>query len=79
MPPVPTKSRRRVKMTLEETILQEDMQMMSRMQKAMDIIKGSQGKNTSEVHQDKLHLLGTEVYFFHYCYSCTNFGHMAKD
>ena len=38
--------------------------MVSRMQEAMVIIKGSQGKMTSEVHQGKLHLLGTKVYFF---------------
>ena len=29
----------------------------------MNIIKESQGKNNSEVHQGKLHLLGTKVYF----------------
>ena len=49
--PVPTKAR--VKMTLEETILQGDLQMMLRIQK--EIIKEFQGKK--EV------LIGTEVYF----------------
>jgi len=34
------------------------------MQEAMVIIKGSQGKKTSEVHQGNLILLGTKVYFF---------------
>ena len=37
--------------------------MMSRIQKAMNIIKESQGKKTLEVHQGKLHLPGTKVYF----------------
>ena len=37
--------------------------MVSRIQKAMNIIKESQGKKTSEVHQGKLHLQGTKVYF----------------
>ena len=36
---------------------------VSRMQEEMDIIKGSQGRITSEVHQDSLHLLGTKIYF----------------
>ena len=36
--------------------------MMSRTQEAM-IIKGSQGRNTSEVHQANLLLPGTKVYF----------------
>ena len=46
-------------MTLEETLLQGDLQMMSRIQKEMNIIKEFQGKKTSEV----LHLPGTKVYF----------------
>ena len=37
--------------------------MMSRMQEAMVIIKGSQGRKASEVHQGNLHLPGTKVYF----------------
>lgn len=41
MPLVPTKARRRVNMTLEETLLQEDMPMVSRMQEAINLIKGS--------------------------------------
>ena len=57
------KVRRRVKITLEETLLREDLQMVSMMQEVIDIIKESQGKNTSEVHQGNLHLPGTKVYF----------------
>lgn len=60
---VPAKSRRRVKTTIEEISLQEDLQMMSRIQKAMNIIKESQGKKASEVHQGNLLLPGTKVYF----------------
>ena len=56
------KARRRVKTTMEETFLQEEMQMVSRMQEEMVITKGSQGKKTSEVHQGNLLLPGTEVY-----------------
>ena len=37
--------------------------MVSRIQKTMNIIKESQGKNTLEVHQGKLNLRGTKVYF----------------
>lgn len=37
--------------------------MVSMMQEVMDIIKGSQGKKTSEIHQGNLHLLGTKVSF----------------
>ena len=37
--------------------------MVSRIQKAMNIIKESQGKKTLEVHQGKLDLRGTKVYF----------------
>ena len=37
--------------------------MVSRIQKAMNSIKESQGKKTSEVHQGKLLLRGTKVYF----------------
>jgi len=33
------------------------------MQEAMVIIKGSQGKKTSEIHQGNSHLPGTKVYF----------------
>ena len=58
---LPTKIR--VKLTLEKILLQEEMQMVSRMQEAMVIIKGSQGKKTLEVHQEYLLLLGTKVYF----------------
>lgn len=50
-------------MTFEETLLQEDMQMVSRMQEAIILIKGSQGIMTLEVHQGNLHPLGTKVYF----------------
>ena len=63
MLPVPIKARRRVKETMEEILLQEDLQMMSRIQKAMNIIKESQGRKASEVHQGNLHLPGTKVYF----------------
>jgi len=58
---VPAKAR--VKLTLEEVLLQEEMQMVSRMKEAMVIIKGSQGKITLEVHQGNLLLPGTKVYF----------------
>ena len=58
---VPAKAR--VKMTLEETLLQGDLQMMSRIQKEMNIIKEFQGKKTSEVLQGTLHLPGTKIYF----------------
>ena len=37
--------------------------MVSRIQKAMNIIKESQGKKTSRVLQGTLHLPGTKVYF----------------
>ena len=37
--------------------------MISRIQEAMIIIKGSQGKKTSEVHQGNLYLPDTKVYF----------------
>ena len=60
---VPAKAKRRFKTTMEEILLQGDLQMMSRIQKTMNIIKESQGKKTSEVHQGKLHLPGTKVYF----------------
>jgi len=40
-PPVPIEARKRVKMTLEETLLQEDVHMVSRMQEAINMIKGS--------------------------------------
>jgi len=63
MLPVPVKARRSVKATMEEILLQGDLQMLSRIQKAMNIIKESQGKNTSELHQGNLHLPGTKVYF----------------
>ena len=53
----------RVKLTLEEILLQEEMQMVSRMKEAMFVIKGSQGKKTSELHQGNLLLPGTKVYF----------------
>ena len=56
-------SKARVKLTLEEIILQEEMQMVSRMQEEMVIIKGSQGKKTSELHRGKLLLSSTKVYF----------------
>lgn len=52
---------------------------MSKRQEAMVIIKGSQGRKALEVHQGNLHLPGTKVHFFGYCYSCSNFGHMAND
>ena len=57
--PVPAKEI--VKMTLEETLLQGDLQMMSRIKK--EIIKEFQGKKTSEVLQGTLHLPSTKVYF----------------
>ena len=63
MLPAPLKARRRVKTTMEETLLQEEMQMVSRMQEEMVISKGSQGKKTSKVHQGNLLLPGTKVYF----------------
>ena len=50
-------------MTLTETLLQEDMQMVSRIQEAINLIKGSQEKMTLEVHQGNLHPPGTKVYF----------------
>ena len=50
-------------MTLEETLLQEDMQMVSRMQEAINLIKGSQDRMVLEVHQINLHRLGTKLYF----------------
>jgi len=37
--------------------------MMSRIQKVMNIIKESQGRKASEVHQGNLHLPGTKFYF----------------
>ena len=63
MLPVPTKARRRIKTTTEEIILQGDLHMVSRIQKAMNIIKESQGKKTSKVLQGTLPLPGTKVYF----------------
>ena len=60
MLPVPTKASWRVKTTMEETFLQEEMQMVSRMQEEVVIIKGSQGKKTLEVHQGKLLLPGNK-------------------
>ena len=63
MLPVPTKERIRVKATMNEILFQEEMQMMSRTQEAMVIIKGYEGRKTSEVHQGNLHLPGTNVYF----------------
>jgi len=42
--PVPAKARRRVKKTMEEILLLGDSQMVSRIQKATNIIKESQGK-----------------------------------
>jgi len=63
MLPVPAKARRRVKTTMEEILLQVYLQMVSRIQKVMNIIKESQGRKTLEVHQGNLHLLRTKVYF----------------
>ena len=63
MLPFLAKARRTIKTIMEETFLQEEMQMVSRMQEEMVIIKGSQGKKTSEVHQGNLLLPGTKVYF----------------
>ena len=37
--------------------------MMSKRQEAMVIIKGSQCRKASKVHQGNLHLLGTKVHF----------------
>jgi len=37
--------------------------MMTKMREAMVIIKGSQGRKASEVHQGNLHLPGTKVHF----------------
>ena len=37
--------------------------MMSKMREAMVIIKGSQGRKASEVHQGNLHLPSTKVHF----------------
>ena len=62
MLPVTTKARRRVRTTMEEILLQGDLQMMSRTQKAMNIIKESQGSKTSEVNQGNLNLPSTKVY-----------------
>lgn len=50
-------------MTLEETLLQEDMQMVSKIKEAMDSIKGSQGRMTLDVHQGNLHPPCTKLYF----------------
>ena len=36
---------------------------MSKRQEAMAIVKGSQGRKASEVHQGNLHFPGTKVYF----------------
>ena len=44
---LPVLAKARVKMTLEETLLQGYLQMMSRIQKEMNIIKEFQGKKTS--------------------------------
>ena len=51
-------------MTLEDTLPQEDMLMVSRMIEAINLIKGSQDTMTLEVHQGNLHPRGTKVYFF---------------
>ena len=61
--PAPAKAMRRVKTTMEEILLQGDLQMMSRIQKEMNIIKEFQGKKTSEVLQGTLHLPSTKLYF----------------
>ena len=66
---VPAKARRKIKATIEEILLQvenqlqEEILMMSKRQEAMVIIKGSQGRKASEVHQGNLHLPGTKVHF----------------
>ena len=66
---VPTKTRRKIKATIEEILLQvenqlqEEMLMMPKRQEAMVVIKGSQGRKASEVHQGNLHLRGTKVHF----------------
>lgn len=44
------------------------------MQEEMDSIKEPQGKNTSEVHQDNLHLSWTKVYFLVIAIIVQNFG-----
>ena len=48
---------------MAEILLQGDLKMVSRIQKAMNIIKEYQGKKTSKLHQGNLHLQGTKVYF----------------
>ena len=50
-------------MTLEETLLQESIFMVSRMQEVMDIIKGSQGRMNLEIHQGNLHPPSAKVCF----------------
>lgn len=47
---------------MEEILFQRDFQMVSRIQKAMNIIKESQGKKTLEIHQRNLDLPSTKVY-----------------
>ena len=66
---VPAKARRKIKATIEEILLQvenqlqEEMLMMLKRQEAIVIIKGSQGRKASEVHQENLYLPGTKVHF----------------
>jgi len=60
---VPARARRRIKKTTEEILLQGDLHMVSRIKKAINIIKESQGKKTSKVLQGTLHLPSTKVYF----------------
>jgi len=73
---VPAKVRIRVKATMKEILFQEEMKMMSRMPEAMVIIKRSQGRKTSELHQGNFLLPGTKVYFL---VIVILVGHMAKD
>ena len=51
-------------MTLEETVLQEDMLMVSRMLEVINLTKGSQEKIILEVYHFNLHSPGTKVYFW---------------
>lgn len=61
VPPTPVEARKKVKITLGEPMLQEDMSIM---QVAMNIIKESQGRTSSEVHQDNPHLPGINLIFW---------------
>ena len=53
--------------------------MVSRIQKAMNIIKESQGKKTSRVLQGTLHHPGTKVYFLDIAILVQNLGTWTKD